>query len=63
MSPLAAGGPAPILAALSAGRYAAFVWPAYGITALGFGWMILDTLIGAGRWRRKAERLEKRDEP
>jgi heme exporter protein D len=44
---------------LSAGRYAAFVWPAYGVTALGFAWMIIDTLARARRWRRRTETLEK----
>ncbi len=44
---------------LSAGRYAAFVWPAYGATALGFAWMIIDTEARARRWRRKADRLER----
>ncbi len=63
MSASVAGGPAAILQALSAGRYAAFVWPAYGVSALGFGWMILDTLVRAGRWRRKADRLERREDP
>ena len=40
-------------------KYAAFVWPAYGVTALVFAWMVLDTLIRAGRWRRRAEGLER----
>ena len=46
----------------SAGRYAAYIWPAYGVSILGFAWMILDTLLRARRWRRKAETLEKADE-
>ena len=45
--------------ALSAGKYAAFIWPAYGVSALGFVWMIIDTLARARRWRRQAERLER----
>jgi heme exporter protein D len=40
-------------------KYAAFVWPAYGVTALGFAWMVLDTLLRARSWRRKVEALEK----
>lgn len=44
--------------ALSAGRYGAYVWPAYGAAALGFAWMILDTLSRARRWRRQTERFE-----
>ena len=39
-------------------KYAAFVWPAYGVTALAFGWMILDTLVRARAWRRRAEKSE-----
>ena len=40
-------------------HYAAFIWPAYAVTALGFAWMLLDTLLRARGWRRKAERLER----
>ena len=39
-------------------RYALFVWPAYAATALAFAWMVLDTLLRARAWRRRAERLE-----
>jgi heme exporter protein D len=46
----------------SAGRYGAYIWPAYGLSLLGFAWMIVDTLARARRWRRKAEKLEKADE-
>ena len=44
---------------LGAGKYALFIWPAYGVTALAFAWMILDTLISGRRWRREAQRLEQ----
>jgi heme exporter protein D len=50
-------------------KYAAFVWPAYGVTALVFAWMVIDTLVRARRWRRqaerqeRAERLDKDDQP
>jgi heme exporter protein D len=40
-------------------KYAAFVWPAYGVTALVFAWMLIDTVLRAGRWRRQAEREER----
>jgi len=40
-------------------KYALFVWPAYAVTALAFAWMVLDTLLRARAWRRRAERLEK----
>jgi len=49
--------------ALSAGKYAAFVWPAYGVSVLGFAWMIVDTLARAHRWRRRVDRLERSKEP
>ena len=41
-----------------AGKYAAFIWPAYAVSALGFLWMIVDTLGRARRWRREADRLD-----
>lgn len=42
-------------------RYAAFIWPAYGVTALGFAWMVIDTLLRARRWRRRVEDLEREE--
>jgi heme exporter protein D len=47
-----------IALSLSAGKYAAFVWPAYAVTLLGFAWMIVDTLARARRWRRKVDQME-----
>jgi heme exporter protein D len=44
---------------LDAGKYAAFVWPAFAITAVVFAGMIADSLARARRWRREAERLGK----
>jgi heme exporter protein D len=44
-----------------AGKYAAFVWPAYGVCAAGFAWMIADTLARARRWRAEARRWDERD--
>lgn len=41
---------------LDAGKYAAFVWPAYAITAAVFAGMIWTTLARARRWRRRAEK-------
>ncbi len=46
-----------------AGKYAAFVWPAYGVCALLFAWMIVDTVTRARRWRREAERGARPAEP
>jgi heme exporter protein D len=46
-----------------AGKYALFVWPAYGATALVFAGLILDTLLRARRWRRAARAPKPDDEP
>lgn len=43
----------------NAGKYAPFVWPAYGLTAAVFALLIIDSLLRARRWRRTAERREK----
>lgn len=39
-------------------HYAAFVLPAYALSAIGLGWMILDSLLRARRWKRAVETLE-----
>ncbi|WP_091735548.1 heme exporter protein CcmD [Phenylobacterium immobile] len=44
---------------LDAGKYAAFVWPAFAITALVFVVMIAACLNHARRWRARAEALER----
>ncbi len=44
------------------GGYGPYVWPAYGLSAAAFVWMVADTLWRARRARRAAERLE-RNEP
>ena len=41
---------------LDMGKYAAFIWPAYGITALALLWMIFDSLGRARRWRIQASK-------
>jgi heme exporter protein D len=41
-----------------AGRYAAFVWPAYAITLATFVGMIVASLAHARRWRRRAEQAK-----
>ena len=41
-----------------AGKYAFYVWGAYGASAAVIGWMIADTLLRSARWRREAERLQ-----
>jgi heme exporter protein CcmD len=47
---------------LSTGKYAAYIWPAYGASVLGFAWMIIDTLVRARHWRRKADALERSED-
>ena len=37
-----------------ASPYAAFVWPAYAVTALAFVWIVADSLIRARRWKDRA---------
>jgi heme exporter protein D len=48
---------------LDMGQYAQFVWPAFAITALGFGWMIADSLARARRWKADVERLSGKTNP
>ena len=35
--------------------YAAYIWPAYGVTALMFLVLIVSSLAHARRWKKKAE--------
>jgi heme exporter protein D len=42
-----------------AGKYAPYVWPAYGITAAVLGLMITESLARARRWRRALEHIRK----
>lgn len=39
-------------------HYVAFVLPAYGLSALGLLWMILDSALRARRWKRAVDALE-----
>lgn len=43
---------------LDAGKYAFYVWTAYGASAVVVLALVADTLIRAGKWRREAERLQ-----
>jgi len=43
---------------LDAGRYAAYVWPAFAVSAAVIAGMVADTLLRARHWRREAQRLE-----
>ena len=42
---------------LDLGKYAAFIWPAYAITAAVFAVLIVASLHHARRWRARAEAL------
>jgi len=41
-----------------AGKYAIYIWPAFGISALVVGWMIIDSLARARRWKKRAAELQ-----
>ena len=43
---------------LDPGKYGAFLWPAFAISALVIGWMVVDSLSSARRWRKEVQRLE-----
>ena len=44
---------------LHAGAYGAYIWPAYGVTALVFLALIVSSLAHARRWRRRAEEASR----
>ncbi|MDO9222607.1 MAG: heme exporter protein CcmD [Caulobacter sp.] len=44
------------------GKYAAYVWPSFAISALFLGAMIADSLARARRWKREVE-ARARDRP
>ena len=46
---------------LDMGRYAAFVWPAWGLSAIVLAALAARALIAARRWSAELKRLE--DEP
>ena len=43
---------------LDMGRYAAFVWPAWGITVLVLGALIARTVAASRHWKRELAQLE-----
>ena len=47
---------------LDMGRYAAYVWPAYAISAAVLLAMLWDSLRRARRWRKEAEAAQQKDE-
>ena len=42
------------------GKYAAYIWPAYGLTAAVFAGLVASTISHARKWRRRAEELSGR---
>ena len=47
---------------LELGKYAVYVWPAYGLSALMIIAMLVQSLVRARRWRLAAERAPARRE-
>ena len=45
---------------LDMGAYAAFVWPAWGISALFLAGLTVRSILNARRWKRELDRLEPR---
>ncbi len=45
---------------LETGKYAFFVWSAYGITAVVFVVLIASSLNHSRRWKKKAEELTRK---
>jgi heme exporter protein D len=43
---------------LELGKYAAYIWPPYLISALVIGALVADTLRRTRRWKREVERRE-----
>ncbi|HZZ31906.1 MAG TPA: heme exporter protein CcmD [Phenylobacterium sp.] len=45
---------------LETGKYAFYIWTAYGLTALVFGLMIVGALAHAHRWKARYEELARK---
>lgn len=45
------------------GKYAAFVWPAWGISAMVLTALSARALIAAGRWKAELKALESGEAP
>ncbi len=48
---------------LDAGKYAAYLWPAYGTSAWMIAGLVIESLTRARRWRRAAEAQERKGVP
>ena len=46
---------------LDMGAYAAFVWPAWAISAVALAALVARSIIAARRWKRELDRLEGRE--
>jgi heme exporter protein D len=47
---------------LDAGAYAPYLWPAFALSALVLGWMVVDSLIAARKARAEARKLGLEDD-
>ena len=48
---------------LDAGKYALYLWPAYGLSGVVIAGLVIESLARAARWRRAAETQERKDAP
>ncbi len=60
---LAAAGETMTPDLMHVGAYAAFIWPAYALTAAALVWMVADTLLRSRTWRARAEGRKARKQP
>ena len=44
------------------GSYAPYIWSAFAITGAVLGWMVVDSLTRARRWKREAEQRGRGEE-
>lgn len=45
---------------LETGKYAFYIWTAYGLTAAVFALMIVGSLLHSRRWKARAEALARK---
>jgi heme exporter protein D len=45
---------------LETGKYAFYIWTAYGVSAAIFAVLTVGSLLHARRWRRRAEALSRK---
>lgn len=43
---------------LDMGAYAAYVWPAWGVSAVFLAVLVMRSVLNARRWKRELDRLE-----